>query len=257
MAINLNSFTANMKKLLIILSILLSLSFATEKITIYTIGDSTMANKDTTNNNPERGWGQVLAKFFDDQVVVENRAKNGRSSKSFLTERLWQDVCLTLKPGDYVFIQFGHNDSKPDTARHTEPRTTYRANLIRYISDTQAKGAYPVLFTSIVRRKFNAAGELEDTHGEYLVVVRELAKEMNIPLIDMEQESRKLVERLGPEASKKLYMWIEPGVYEKYPDGLKDDTHLNEDGALQMAKIAVTKMKELNLPIAGHVKLVF
>lgn len=247
-----------MRKHRLLLSFVLSafflMCFTNGKMTIYTIGDSTMADKDTQNNNPERGWGQVLNQFFDDQVIVDNRAKNGRSSKSFMTEGLWQDVCRTLKAGDYVFIQFGHNDSKPDTARHTDPRTTYRANLIRYIGDTKAKGAYPVLFTSIVRRKFDSAGKLEDTHGEYLLVVRELAKEMNIPLIDMEQGSRKLVEELGPEASKKLYLWLDPGIYTKYPNGSKDDTHLNEYGALQMAKIAIAQLKKLNLDIAGHIR---
>jgi len=230
------------------------LSFTNGKITIYTIGDSTMANKEIQKNNPERGWGQVLSKFFDDKIIVDNRAKNGRSSKSFITEGLWQDVCRTLSQGDYVFIQFGHNDSKPDTARHTDPRTSYRANLIKYIHETQAKGAHPVLLTSIVRRKFDVAGALEDTHGEYLLVVRELAKEMNIPIVDMEQGSRKLVGELGPETSKKLYMWLEPGVCEKFPNGSKDDTHLNEYGALQMAKIAVDQMKKLNLDIVKHIR---
>ena len=243
-----------MRKLLLVLPVILFMGFTNGKITIYTIGDSTMANKDTLNKNPERGWVQMLSLFFDDQITVDNRAKNGRSSKSFITEGLWQSVYSSLKPGDYVFIQFGHNDAKPDTARHTDPRTTYRANLIRYIKETQSKGAYPVLLTSIVRRKFDAAGKLEDTHGEYLTVVRELAKEMNVPLIDMEQESRKLVEQLGPEVSKRLYLWLEPGIYEKFPNGSKDDTHLNEYGATRMAKIAIEQLNKLNLGIAGHIR---
>jgi lysophospholipase L1-like esterase len=213
-----------------------------------------MANKDLSHNNPERGWGQMLQQFFDGQVIVDNRAKNGRSSKSFIGEGLWKGVLDNLKPGDYVFIQFGHNDSKPDSARHTDPRTTYRANLIKYITETRSKDAIPVLLTSVVRRKFDASGNLKDTHGDYIVVVRELAKEMNVPLIDMEQKSRKLVQQLGPEESKKLYMWIEPGVSEKFPKGDKDDTHFCEYGATQMAKMAVEGIKELNLNIAAYIK---
>ena len=247
-----------MRKYILILALLfpafILMCFTNGEITIYTIGDSTMANKEIQKNNPERGWGQVLNQFFDNQIIVDNRAKNGRSSKSFMTEGLWKDICSTLKAGDYVFIQFGHNDSKPDTARHTDPRTTYRTNLIKYIEDTKEKGAYPVLFTSIVRRKFDTANKLEDTHGEYLLVVRELAKEMNVPLIDLEQESRKLIEQLGPEASKKLFMWLEPGICDKFPNGSKDDTHLNEYGALQIAKIAIEQIKNRNLDIAKHIK---
>ena len=224
------------------------------KITVYTIGDSTMANKELQKNNPERGWGQMLSQFFNDEVIVDNRAKNGRSSKSFMGEGLWGEVINNLKEGDYVFIQFGHNDSKPDSARHTEPRTTYRSYLVRYIKETQAKGAHPVLLTSIVRRKFDTTGKLEDTHGEYLLVVRELAKEMNIPLIDLEQKSRKLIEQLGPEASKKLFMWLEPGICDKYPNGSKDDTHLCEYGATQIAQLAVDGIRELNLDISQYIK---
>lgn len=247
-----------MRKIKVLLLLIITCSLIdftrVEKITVFTIGDSTMANKDTSRNNPERGWGMRLQQFFDDQVVVDNWAKNGRSSKSFIGEGLWKGVLDKLKVGDYVFIQFGHNDSKPDSARHTDPRTTYRANLIKYITETRSKGANPVLLTSIVRRKFDANGNLEDTHGEYLLVVRELAKEMNVPFIDMEQKSRKLVQQLGPEESKKLYMWVEPGVSERIPNGIKDDTHFREYGATQMAGLVVEGIKELNLGLAAHVK---
>jgi lysophospholipase L1-like esterase len=239
--------------LCLIVPLFFFLCFSNAKITIYTIGDSTMANKDP-EKNPEHGWGQVLSRFFNDQIIIDNRAKNGRSSKSFMTEGLWTEVLSNIKEGDYVFIQFGHNDSKTDSARHTDPRTTYRTILIQYIKETQGKGAHPVLLTSIVRRKFDSVANLEDTHGEYLLVVRKLAKEMNIPLIDMEQKSRKLIEKLGPEESKKLFMWLEPGSYENYPKGLKDDTHLNELGATQIAQLAVEGIKELNLDIAKFIK---
>ena len=125
-----------------------------DTITIFTIGDSTMANKDISGDKQERGWGMMLQNFFSDDIVIENHAVNGRSSKSFIAEGRWQKVLEKLKPGDYVFIQFGHNDEKPDTLRHTEPGTTFDANLRKFVEETKSKGAHPVLFNSVVRRSF-------------------------------------------------------------------------------------------------------
>ena len=126
------------------------------KITVYTIGDSTMANKDTTNGNPERGWAQGLQEFFDaDRVIVENHAANGRSSRSFFDEGRWKPIVDKLKPGDYVFIQFGHNDEKAeDPKRYTDPKSSYRDFLTAYVNDTRAKGAYPVLMTPLPAASF-------------------------------------------------------------------------------------------------------
>jgi lysophospholipase L1-like esterase/pectate lyase len=242
------------KTFLLILIGLLSLAAASHRpIHIFMIGDSTMANK-PLEGNPERGWGQMLHKFFSDGIIVDNHAVNGRSSKSFLDEGRWQKVLDSLQKGDYVIIQFGHNDSKPDTARHTDPQTTYRNNLIKYINETRAKGAFPILCTSIVRRKFDENGKLIDTHGEYIVVVREVAKQMNVSLLDMEQKSAKLVTDLGPEKSKELFMWVKPGIYSQVPDGKQDDTHLNEDGATKIAGLAVEAMIENNLELVKYLK---
>src|SRR5665647_1528489 len=179
-----------MQKIRFLLAILIfaaitAFSPSQKKITIFTIGDSTMANKDTTRNNPERGWCQVLPVFFDEnQLVIDNRAKNGRSSKSFRDEGLWQGVLDVVQKGDYIFIQFGHNDSKPDVARKTDPHTTYRENLVRYIRESREKGAIPILFTSIVRRSFGADGKVTNTLGEYPAVTREVGKELEVPVID-------------------------------------------------------------------------
>lgn len=140
-------------------------------ITVFTIGDSTMADK-KAEVAPETGWCQALPAFMDQGVIIKNRAVNGRSSKSFITEGRWKAVHDSLKPGDYLFIQFGHNDQKiQDTSRYSEPYTTYRHNLARFVKEAREKGATPVLFTSIVRRKFEN-GFLMDTHGDYPVVVR-------------------------------------------------------------------------------------
>jgi DNA sulfur modification protein DndE len=136
-------------------------------IHVHMIGDSTMANRPTPEKNPERGWGQNFQQFFDDQVVIDNHALNGRSTKSFIAEGHWAPVIDALQPGDYLIIQFGHNDEKKeDSARYAPARTDYRANLARFVAEARAKGATPILCTPIVRRKFNAAGKLEPTHGD-------------------------------------------------------------------------------------------
>lgn len=141
--------------LLLIVFILFS-AFRADKpvLTIFTIGDSTMANKNLYGGNPERGWCMVLPGFFSEDIRIDNHAANGRSSKSFISEGRWAKVISQVKKGDYVFIQFGHNDEKADSARHTDPGTTFDDNLRRFVNETRAKGGIPVLFNSIVRRNF-------------------------------------------------------------------------------------------------------
>jgi lysophospholipase L1-like esterase len=239
------------------LVLLAFLSAFTQKsgITIYTVGDSTMADKDTTGN-PERGWGQALPLFFNSpEVTVENHARNGRSTKSFIDEGRWEAVVNKLKKGDYVFIQFGHNDEKQERPElYADPHGAYRSNLARFVKETQAKGAYPVLMTSIVRRHFDENGNLKNTHGEYPDAVRGLAEALNIPMIDMEVKTRRMIEPLGTEDSKKLFVWFDKGVYPKFPEGKKDDTHLNWEGAVAVARLAVAGIVEQRLPLARYLK---
>jgi lysophospholipase L1-like esterase len=224
-----------------------------KRITIHMIGDSTMANKPNPEKNPERGWGQALPSFFSDRVEVRNHAVNGRSTRSFIREGRWDSVRVELKKGDYVFIQFGHNDGKTtDSTRYTNPYTGYRRNLIRYVNESRDKGAIPVLFTPITRRNFNPSGVLEDTHGAYPHVMREVAKELKVPLVDLQLKSEDLVLSLGPEKSKELYLWVSPGAYEIYPEGKQDNTHFTEKGATEMAKLAVEGLKELKIDIIKY-----
>jgi lysophospholipase L1-like esterase len=217
------------------------------------IGDSTMANK-KLSAAPETGWGQVLQQFFSNEVIVSNHAQNGRSSKSFIDEGRWKVVLDSLQPGDYVIIQFGHNDQKTDSARHTDPYTSYKANLEKYVNESRAKGAIPILCTSIVRRLFDEFGNLIDTHCDYPIVTRQVAEEMNVPLIDLQRETEELVTELGPENSKKLYLYTKPGEYTNRAKGIKDDTHLCVYGANEVAKLAVNKMKELKIPLVKYLK---
>lgn len=218
----------------------------TEKpFTIYTIGDSTMANK-IPEVYPETGWCQVFPELLMEHISLKNHAVNGRSTKSFIDEGRWQAVFDSLRHGDYVFVQFGHNDQKAeDTSRYTAPHTAYRHNLERFISETRQKGATPVLFTSIVRRKFDGTGRLTDTHGDYPTVVREVASAMQVTLIDLEQLTRNLVEGTGAEASKAIYLWTEPT--ERFPNGRQDDTHLSLEGARQVAWMAGEELKRKGL----------
>lgn len=146
------------------------------EVRIFLIGDSTVADKPEIDN-PERGWGQMFPWFFDRGVVVENHARNGRSTKSFINENRWQRVLEALRPGDYVFIQFGHNDSKKeDTTRYAAPYTSYKQNLLRFVRESRSKGAIPILITPVSRRKFDESGRFVDSHGDYPKVVREVAK---------------------------------------------------------------------------------
>jgi lysophospholipase L1-like esterase len=217
------------------------------------IGDSTMADKDP-KAEPERGWGQALQALFDDSVKVSNHAVNGRSSKSFIDERRWQIVLNSLQTGDYAIIQFGHNDQKPDEARHTDPYTTYKRNLEKYVTDTRTRGAFPIVCTSIVRRKFDDTGVLVDTHGEYPDAVRRTAKELKVPLLDLQLKTNNLISELGPEKSKSLYVYALPGAYPNRPGGVQDDTHLNSEGAAAVARMAVEEMRALKLTLADYLK---
>jgi len=221
--------------------------------TVYMIGDSTMSDK-PLDDNPERGWGQMLQKFFDSTVTVENHAMNGRSTRSFLAENRWQPVLEKLRPGDYVFIQFGHNDEKPEKVDRYTPPEDYRKNLIRFVTEASARKAFPVLCTPIVRRRFDKEGKFYDEHGVYPGIVREVAAEYKVPLLDMHKKTMDLLVALGPDSSKKIFLWIRPGEYKSLPNGREDNTHFSDYGATTMAQIAVSCMQEQKLELATHLR---
>ncbi|HEY4207450.1 MAG TPA: rhamnogalacturonan acetylesterase [Puia sp.] len=230
----------------------LSLFLQPKKIKIYMIGDSTMANK-TAKVYPETGWGQVLHEYFNDDVVISNHAQNGKSTKSFITENRWQRVADSLQEGDYVFIQFGHNDEKVDKPGIGATPEEYRANLVRFITEARAKKAIPILLTPIMRRSFYK-GEFHDTHGLYPDVVRNLAAEYKVPLIDMHRKSEALLKTYGDEPSKQLFNWADSGAYAGFPAGVKDNTHFNLAGAHKMAELAVEGIRDLQLPLTAWLK---
>lgn len=220
--------------------------------TVFLIGDSTMADKPTVNN-PERGWGQMLPQFFREGIVFKNYARNGRSTKSFIDEGRWQVVLDQLQPGDFVFIQFGHNDEKSmDSSRYAAPHTTYKDNLLRFIRDTKQRKAIPVLLTPVQRRKFDEVGKLVDTHGEYPDVVRQVASVEKIQIIDLTKETTNLLNRLGPEGSKKIFMWVEKGIFDSLPNGKEDNTHFTEYGATEIARLVAEDIKQSPLSLKSY-----
>ena len=244
-----------MKKLIyicLLFFLLLEGCSTTKKMTIYTIGDSTMANK-KAEVYPETGWGQQFHNYFDSKVTVRNHAMNGRSTKSFIDEGRWKVVADSLRNGDYVFIQFGHNDEKVDKpAVYADAQTTYRENLKKFIRDAVAKGATPILLTPMVRRKFDTSGKLVDTHGKYPEAVREVAAELKVRLIDMQTLTHQVVSSLGDEPSKKIYLYTKPDA--KFPEGRRDDTHLSVEGASIYAGLVAHEVAGMKAPLANHVK---
>ncbi|WP_149913438.1 rhamnogalacturonan acetylesterase [Sphingobacterium cavernae] len=225
----------------------------TEKrvITVWMIGDSTMAIK-SQNKYPETGWGMPFASYFKEEVIVKNHAKNGRSTKSFKNEGLWKEVYENVKAGDYVFIQFGHNDEKVDKPNVGVTPEQFEANLREYVELVKAKNAFPILLTPIARRKFDD-GKLQDTHGEYGNIACVLGQKMKVPCIDMRKVSNELLSELGEESSKKLFLHLEKG-HVNYPKGVTDNTHLNEVGAKRIAELVARELKTQKIALSSYLK---
>ncbi|MBK7098349.1 MAG: rhamnogalacturonan acetylesterase [Sphingobacteriales bacterium] len=244
-----------MKKVLFILLACSLLSYSTfqkKKIKIFLAGDSTMSIKET-KAYPETGWGMPFVYFWDSTVTVVNKAKNGRSTSSFRDEGLWQQIMDEISPGDYVFIQFGHNDEVPTKKTATTP-TTFKNNLIQYSREVKAKEGIPILLTPVARRRFDSVSHrLAESHKIYSRIVREVAKTESVALIDLDAESQKLLEKLGYENAALLYNHLKPGEHPNYPDGKTDDTHFNELGARKVAEIVLAGIRNLNFELKDRI----
>jgi lysophospholipase L1-like esterase len=240
--------------LILVLVLVAEATLRAQPITIYLAGDSTMAEK-LPEKRPETGWGEKLQQFFRvDEVIVSNHAKNGRSTRTFIEEKRWDAITEKLKAGDYVFIQFGHNDeSKEKVDRYTSP-ADFRRNLSRFVEDVRSKQATPVLLTPVMRRRFDQNGNFYDTHGEYPDIIRGLALETKTLLIDMHRESERLLKSYGPDGSKKLFLQLKAGENLNYPNGIEDNTHFSPLGADEMARLAVAGIKGLRSDLANHLK---
>jgi len=220
-------------------------------VTVYLIGDSTISVKDP-KAYPETGWGMPFVYFFDSSVTVDNRAKNGRSTKTFISENLWQPVTQSLKAGDYVFIQFGHNDEVKTKKSYTT-EAEFQVNLKQYVAESRGKKAIPILVTPAARRQFDDVGKIVGTHEVYSELVRQVARELKVPLIDLDKKSQALLQQFGSENSKLLFLQLVPGEHPNYPDGKEDNTHFNELGARKMAQLVLTEIKALNLELADRI----
>jgi lysophospholipase L1-like esterase len=204
---------------------------------------------------PLTGWGMPFVHFFDSTVIIDNRARGGRSTRTFLSENRWQPISDSLNEGDYVLIQFGHNDEAKEEKykdRYT-PVPDYKTNLAKFITDTRAKHANPVLITPVTRRKFDKDGNIMETHQEYTAAVYDIAVKYNVPLIDLDKKSRELLQQFGAENSVLLFMELKPGENPNYPGGLKDNTHFNEFGARKIAELVLAEIKKQNLDLAERI----
>lgn len=230
-----------------LVGLLVLLGFSPEKkgLTLFLAGDSTLADKPYRNGNPEKGWGQVIPLYFTPVVRVENHAVNGRSTKSFIDEGRWDSLINRVKAGDYVLIEFGHNDAKEqDPKRYAPAESDYSNNLRRFIRDVNEKGAIPILATPIVRRRFDESGRFYDTHGAYPEAVRQVAQETGVVLLDLHQLSWVLVERYGAEKSKDLFLHIDTVEYVHLKKPIMDDTHLSAYGAFRICDLVVAELKD-------------
>ncbi len=212
---------------------------------VYLAGDSTMATKPL--DSTERGWGMAMHGLMKDPAMIQNHAVNGRSTKSFINEGRWARLVAALQPGDFVIIQFGHNDEKIDRpAVGADVKTEFPDNLRRFIRDVRAKQAHPILATPVARRNFDHNGKLQPTHGAYPDAVRAVAAEEKVPLLELERATEAWLRELGDEPSKKFF--------NKLPNGQQDNTHFVEAGAVHVAELACAQIREQKLPLAQWLK---
>jgi lysophospholipase L1-like esterase len=187
--------------LFLLAAVLFTAATPPKKMKIWLCGDSTIAIKQT-NTYPETGWGMPFVYFWDSTIAINNLAKNGRSTKTFINENLWQQVIDGASEGDYVFIQFGHNDESVEKKERYSTPDTFKMNLKRFVLETRAKGAIPILLTPVSRRKFDKEGNALETHSAYSQLTKEVAKEHQVLFIDLDEQSRAMYQKFGEDATK-------------------------------------------------------
>lgn len=221
-----------------------------DAVTVFLCGNSTVVDQD---NEPWCGWGQMLPRFLDDKVCVANYAESGEAANSFASAGRLKKIMTKIKPGDYVFVEFGHNDQK-QKGPNDGPWASYTTNMRRYITETRAKGGIPVLVTSMHRRNFAADGKVNNTLGEYPDAVRKLASEEHVALIDLNAMSRILYEAWGPEESVKAFVHYPANTFPNQPKALADNTHFNSYGGYELAKCILEGIKTALPGLAVHIR---
>lgn len=215
------------------------------KKVIYWAGDSTVKQNDIASY-PQSGIGQGFELYIRRDIFVDNRAENGRSTKSFIDEGRLRAIEADIQKGDFLFIQFGHNDEKPDEERHTDPFSSYQTNLTVFAEAALNKGAFPVFITPLYRRLFRENNTLiPNTHLDYPDAMITLGKHLSIPVIDLCEASRMLIEEAGPETTKPWFLHLSKGRYVNYPDGREDNTHLSYEGAVVFAGLIAKELRHL------------
>ncbi|WP_404429420.1 fibronectin type III domain-containing protein [Microbacterium lacus] len=221
--------------------------------TAYLTGDSTVQTYDPAFA-PQAGWGQMIGRFLAPEVVVNNQAIGGRSSKNFITQGRLDDVLRSIRPGDYLFMQFGHNDATQGVDDRYASPADYKEYLRVYVEGARQRGATPVIVTPVSRRSFDAAtGVFNVSFPEYVAKATELATEEGVLLIDLSASSREYLNEIGPEAAKAVFLHVDPGVFPGRPAGTVDDTHFQDYGAIQMARLIAQDIAELGDPLAEEV----
>ena len=243
----------------------MSFMFRREPVKVYLIGDSTVADYALEENymekrHPIMGWGQVFQKFLSkdslknlnrlitlDSALVVDKAKGGRSTRSFFEEGRWKEILLTLKKDDLVLIQFGHNDAAKDKPERYVDIPGYKDFLRMYVKESREKGAKPVLITPVTRNYPWKDGKLGSAHGEYPQAVIDVAKELNVPVIDLTTISAAFFTSKGNDfVTKNYFMNLDSGKYVAYPKGQKDNTHFQPDGAKEIARLVYEGLKKIN-----------
>jgi lysophospholipase L1-like esterase len=191
--------------------------------------------------------------FWDSTVQVNNLAKNGRSTKTFINENLWQQVVDGASEGDYVFIQFGHNDESVEKKERYASPAEFKTNLTKFVNEARSLKAVPILLTPVSRRKFDSTGTAMETHTIYSALVKEVATAENVLFIDLDTKSRALYQQFGKENSTLLFLQLKAGEHPNYPEGKVDNTHFNELGARLIAQLVLKEVKQLNTNLNSHI----
>ena len=218
--------------------------------TMYLCGNSTVVDQD---KEPWASWGQMFTYWFNDKVSVANYAASGLTSTSFNAQNRLKKIVSLLKEGDYVFIEFGHNDEK-DKAAGSGAFYNYAHNLKMYVDQIRAKGATPVICSPTERRRVDKDGKFSPTHGKYPAAAKFVADDQKVGFIDLTTMSRTLYETMGAEDSKHLLVHYPAGTYPGQDKAFEDNTHFNAFGAYQISRLIIRGMKALNLPILENLK---
>lgn len=218
--------------------------------TIFLCGNSTVVDQDY---EPWASWGQIIPRFFNDKVCFANYAESGESANTFIAVGRLKKALTQMKKGDYIFMEFGHNDQK-QKGPGKGAFYSYMTSLKTFIDEARARGAHPILVTPTQRRSFGPDGKIRDTHEDYPEAMRWLANKENVPLIDLNEMTRTFYEAMGVEASKKAFVHYPAGTYPNQEKDFADNTHFNPYGAYEIAKCIIEGMKQLNLPIIEHLR---